>query len=277
VLVDAGPDIAAVDRCLGAMGIDRLPLVLLSHLDADHAGGLAGALAGRDVGEVATGTLAPTDDRVAALERTIRRAGGRHAVLRPGDTRAVGEARLEVLAPDPDLATAAAEPNDLSMVVRASQRGVRVLFTGDLGAEAEHRLVRAGVDLRADVLKVPHHGSADADPDFLAATGARVALVSVGGDNTYGHPTDRLLDWLAADRMRVYRTDRDGDVAVVGRAGDWGVAVRGPDAVARSTASAPGTPPVPRTHAAARPPGRPPGEQPAQGRGPQAAGTVGAA
>jgi competence protein ComEC len=238
VLVDAGPEATLVDGCLSRLGVDRLPLVLLSHLDADHAGGLAGALTGREVGVVATGTLSPSDDRVGALERLVGLTGGRHVVLQPGDTRVVGDARFEVLAPLAAAATAAEEPNDLSLVVRASQRGVRVLLTGDLGAEAEQRLVAAGVDLRADVLKVPHHGSADAAPGFLAASGAQVAVVSVGADNSYGHPTDRLLDWLAEDRMRVYRTDRDGDVAVVGRAGDWGVAVRGPDTVARATAGA---------------------------------------
>ncbi len=237
VLVDAGPDAALVDGCLRRLGIDRLPLVLLSHLDADHVAGLAGALAGRQVDEVATATLGPADDRVGALEDLVHRAGSRHVVLEPGQQRTVGSARFEVLAPRAAAATATAAPNDLSMVVRASQRGVRVLFTGDLGADAERRLVADGVDLRADVLKVPHHGSADADPGFLAASGARVALVSVGADNSYGHPTDRLLDWLAGDRMRVYRTDRDGDLAVVGGSDDWGVAVRGPDAVARATAS----------------------------------------
>jgi competence protein ComEC len=74
---------------------------------------------------------------------------------------------------------------------------------------------------------VPHHGSSDADPAFLAASGARVALISVGADNTYGHPTARTLTWLARDGMRVHRTDREGDLAVVGSAGSWGVAVRG--------------------------------------------------
>jgi competence protein ComEC len=70
-----------------------------------------------------------------------------------------------------------------------------------------------------------------------------VALVSVGADNSYGHPADRLLDRLAADGMRTYRTDSDGDLAVVGRAGEWGVAVRGPDVVQRATAD--GLPGVP--------------------------------
>jgi competence protein ComEC len=239
VLVDAGPDGALVAGCLDRLHVQRLPLVLLSHLDADHAGGLAGALANRDVGEVATGALAPTDDRVPHLEEVVAQAGAEHLVLAPGQRRRIGTADFEVLAPDPDRAVAGAAANDLSMVLRATQRGLRVLFTGDLGAEAEARIMADGTDLSADVLKVPHHGSADADAGFIAASGAAVALVSVGADNTYGHPTDRLLDWLAADGMRTYRTDRDGDLAVVGRAGNWGVAVRGPDVVQRATASGP--------------------------------------
>jgi competence protein ComEC len=227
VLVDTGPDVVAVDRCLDRLGIDRLPLVLLSHLDADHAGGLAGALAGRGVGVVATATLSPADHRVGSIDRLVARAGGTRAVLVPGNHRTVAGVSVEVLAPDPARATAAAAPNDLSMVARVTVRGVRVLFTGDLGAQAEARLVSSGIDLRADVLKVPHHGSRDADPEFLAASGARVALISVGADNTYGHPTARTLGWLARDGMRIHRTDREGDLAVVGSARSWGVAVRG--------------------------------------------------
>ncbi|RBY95337.1 ComEC/Rec2 family competence protein [Blastococcus sp. TF02-8] len=227
VLVDAGPEVGPVDACLDRLDIDELPLVLLSHLDADHVGGLAGALSGRDVGVVATGALSPADERAGPLAELVRSAGGTREVLTPGDLRTAGDAVLEVLAPSPRWATAAAEPNDLSLVVRVTVRGVRVLLTGDLGAEAEARLVRDGTDLRADVLKVPHHGSADVDPGFLAATGARVALVSVGADNTYGHPAPRLLDLLTGLGVQVHRTDREGDLAVVGEAGDWGVAAHG--------------------------------------------------
>ncbi len=227
VLVDAGPDIPAVDRCLDDLGIERLPLVLLSHLDADHVGGLAGAFDGRAVGVVATGSLSPADDRLPAVDAQVRRAGAERIRLVPGERWEQGAVALEVLAPAPERATAAAESNDLSLVVRATVHGVRVLLTGDLGAEAEARLHGSGVDLRADVLKVPHHGSGDADPGFLAATRARVALVSVGADNTYGHPARTLLEMLARSGMTVHRTDRDGDVAVVGSAEEWGVAARG--------------------------------------------------
>ncbi len=227
VLVDAGPEVGPVDRCLDRLGIDTLPLVLLSHLDADHAGGLPGALAGREVGTIATGTLSPADDRGAGLAAQVARAGARREVLVPGDVRTVGGARLEVLAPPAEIATAAAEPNDLSLVVRVTHRGVRVLLTGDLSAAAEARLLDRGVDLRADVLKVPHHGSADADPAFLAATGARVALVSVGAGNPYGHPAPGLLSVLTRSGMRVHRTDQQGDLAVVGDDDGWGVSGRG--------------------------------------------------
>ncbi|MGY1914105.1 ComEC/Rec2 family competence protein [Blastococcus sp. SYSU DS0973] len=250
ILLDAGPDVALIDRCLDRLDIDHLPLVLLSHLDADHVGGLAGALGGRTVGVVATGTLSPADDRAPVVDALLRRAGGERTVLVPGDRRSVAGVDLEVLAPDPRRATAAADPNGLSLVVRATVRGLRLLLTGDIGADEEAALLRAGVDLRADVLKVPHHGSGDADAVFLAATGARTALISVAADNTYGHPAPRLLGWLAEAGMRAYRTDRDGDLAVVGRAGDWGVAARGKQAdVSAGAADAPAAavPAGPRT------------------------------
>jgi competence protein ComEC len=256
ILVDAGPDVSDVDRCLDRLGIDELPLVLLSHLDADHVGGLAGALRGRAVGEVVSGTLPPADDRGPVVDELVRQAGSTRAVLVPGDRRTVSGVFLEVLAPEPRRATIAAEANDLSLVVRVTVGGLRILLTGDLGAEVEARLLRDGTDLRADVLKVPHHGSGDADPRFLAATGARIALISVAADNSYGHPAPRLLDWLTDAGMRVHRTDRDGDLAVVGGAQQWGVVAAGKSAGAAAASRpdpvAPG--PSARTAPARRPP-----------------------
>jgi competence protein ComEC len=239
VLVDVGPDVAAEDRCLRRLGITDVPLVLLSHLDADHVTGLAGALAGRRVATVATGTLPPTDHRIGHVNALARRAGAERRTLVPGYRRTIGTATIEVLAPPPEIATASAQPNDLCLLVRVVQRGVRILLTGDLNAEAEMRILARGVDVRADVLKVPHHGSADADPDFLAATGARVALISVGADNPYGHPTARTLTWLTRDGMQVHRTDREGDLAVVGARGDWGIAHRSDGRPAAAAAAPP--------------------------------------
>jgi competence protein ComEC len=94
LLVDTGPEVGSIDRCLDRLGIDRLRMVLLSHLDADHAGGLAGALAGRVVDVVATGALSPADDRRGAVDRLAARAGARRVVLLPRDRWLLGPAAL---------------------------------------------------------------------------------------------------------------------------------------------------------------------------------------
>ena len=105
--------------------------------------------------------------------------------------------------------------NDSSILGRITVQGIGLVVTGDLETDGQDRAVTAGLDLRADVLKVAHHGSARQSPDFLAATGARLALVSVGAGNSYGHPAARTVDALGLLGMRVMRTDRNGAVAVV--------------------------------------------------------------
>ena len=109
------------------------------------------------------------------------------------------------------------DPNNNSLVVLVEVDGVRVLLAGDAQVEEQSELVAAlGPErLRADVLKVAHHGSAYQDPDFLAAVHPRLALVSVGAGNPYGHPNLVMLAGLRRDGARVLRTDLDGDLAAV--------------------------------------------------------------
>jgi competence protein ComEC len=90
-----------------------------------------------------------------------------------------------------------------------------MLMTGDLEPESQRAVVASGVDLKADVLKVPHHGSGQQDQTFIQASGARLALISVGIDNDYGHPAPRTLDLLSHAGMTIARTDTQGSVAVV--------------------------------------------------------------
>ncbi len=106
-------------------------------------------------------------------------------------------------------------------------RGVRMLMSGDMEPEAQQRLDASLPGLRVDVLKVPHHGSRYQDPDLLDGLGARLALVSVGRDNDYGHPAAATLALLRRAGMRVERTDEDGDVAVTVRDGRLGVTAPG--------------------------------------------------
>jgi competence protein ComEC len=94
-------------------------------------------------------------------------------------------------------------------------RSFRMLFTGDAGAEAEQRLLASGVDLRADVLKVGHHGSAyGSTPEFVRAVSPKHAIISVGRDNLFGHPAPSTIETLRESGATVYRTDRSGALAV---------------------------------------------------------------
>jgi competence protein ComEC len=105
--------------------------------------------------------------------------------------------------------------NNASVVLLVQVRGVRILAAGDVEPEAQELLAEELPGLRVDVLKVPHHGSRYQDPAWLTSLGARLAVVSVGEDNDYGHPARSTLDLLRAGGAAVARTDQRGDLAVV--------------------------------------------------------------
>jgi competence protein ComEC len=192
---------------LAHLGVRRVDLAILSHADVDHCGGLLGLAERMPVGELWTGADADAGtcgDRLAALlGRRARQVSG-------GESAGVGEWRLEV-APR---ATGEGE-NRRSLVVRASASGRSVLLTGDLDAAGEGMLRRSGFELRADVLKVGHHGSrSSSEPRFLDAVSPRHALISAGRGNPYGHPAPAVTERLRRRRVAVWRTDLDGLVSL---------------------------------------------------------------
>ena len=226
VVVDAGPDPAVIDACLDRLGVREVPLLLLTHFHADHVDGAAGVLDGREVGAVeGTSLLDP-----AAGVRVVEEATGRDpGVAAYGGTRTFGRVRLQVVWPRPGAPPGDAgesAPNNSSVVLVAEVAGIRVLLTGDVEPSAQAALERDLAGLQVDVLKVPHHGSRHQDLGWLTSLGARVALVSVGADNDYGHPSPDVVTALTAAGARVWRTDLVGDVAVVVRDGEVGVMTR---------------------------------------------------
>lgn len=222
VVVDTGPEPDAVDRCLRRLRIRTVPLLVLSHLHADHIGGIDGVLARRDVHAVVSTTDARTRDGGGELARTVAEAGVELGRIGAGDVLAVGDLVLRVLAPD--AASLGRAENDTSVVMVAETRAGSVLLTGDAEEAALTELTRTGIDVRADVLKVPHHGSRTTPDSFLTAVRPRLAVVSAGSGNLFGHPHPDVVATLRQLGTRVLSTHLHGDIAVV-RAGSGALAV----------------------------------------------------
>ncbi|MET9090635.1 ComEC/Rec2 family competence protein [Streptomyces cyaneofuscatus] len=221
VVVDAGPDPRSVDRCLRDLGVTRVPLVILTHFHADHVRGLPGVLRGRAVGAVQTTSLDEPPEQAAFVRRTA--AAARVAMVRavPGERRRAGPLEWRVLWPRDGpggVVKGAGGPNDSSVTlyVRAAG-GLTLLLLGDLEPPAQRGLLHSPAGLpRVDVLKVAHHGSGFQDAGLLDSVRPKLALISCGADNPYGHPAPRTVDALRAAGARVLRTDTDGAIAVTG-------------------------------------------------------------
>jgi competence protein ComEC len=218
VVVDAGPDPAAVDGCLRDLGVEQVPLVVLTHFHSDHVGGLAGVLRGRSVAAVQVGPLGEPAEQAQMVRQVTKAAGVPLVSAQFGEQRRVGDLRWQVVWPARVIRGEESAANNASIVLLAEIDGVRLLLTGDVEPLAQRALLGHGTLGPVDVLKVPHHGSAHQAPVLLAAADPRVAVVSVGADNDYGHPAPSTMDELTAGGALIARTDRDGDIAVVGPA-----------------------------------------------------------
>jgi competence protein ComEC len=217
VVVDAGPEPSATDRCLRELGIREVSLLVISHFHADHVGGVDGVFRGRRVDEVAAGAF---PEPVAGRQEVLREAAGRGTpVVAPGLgwRWAQGPLTLTVLGPTGRVTGTDSDPNNNSLILMASFDGVRMLLPGDAEVQEQSAVLAAdGPDaLRAQILKVAHHGSPYQDPALLDAVHPSIALVSVEAGNPYGHPNLPMLARLQRDGARVLRTDLDGDVAAV--------------------------------------------------------------
>ena len=194
--------------------IMRVDYALLSHPDRDHFGGLIFLVANFRPKEFWTSGVGSDDASYARLIAVAQSAGARQLVCGGGaPARTIGGVEVRCLWPRPGAVEK--KENNASMVVRMRYGGAAVLFTGDLEAKGERELIATGVDLRAAVIKVPHHGSAtSSSAELIAAVRPGLAAISDGYLNRFGFPDPGVVERYRAAGATVLRTDRDGAVRV---------------------------------------------------------------
>ena len=217
IVVDSGPAPAAMRSCLDRLGIRRVPLLIITHFHADHVDGLIGVTQHRRIAQIWVSPLAPASPLAATVrQQALQRGIPLNAPL-PGTRASVGQAELQVLGPVNHVAVdqdESSRQNDSSLVIMVKTAGLRLLLTGDVEPPGQQAIMSAGMDLQADVLKIPHHGSAQQEAAFLAASHARLAIASAGLNNDYGHPAPRTVQLVRSLGMTLLRTDQNGSIAV---------------------------------------------------------------
>ncbi len=230
ILIDGGPDDSVLECLSRHMPFwDRsIDLVVLSHPQADHMTGLISVLSRYTIEEfVGTGLKNETAEYYA-FQEVLQSASSDMLVPRHGDVIRIGSLTFTVLWPRERMSSSGDgadlqategiqdDLNETSVVLQLQYGEFDAIFTGDIGFNAENQLLSSDYLEDIDVLKVAHHGSKNSSSDeFLQAVKPEISIISVGRNNSHGHPTKEVLGRLEAVGARILRTDLRGDVEVV--------------------------------------------------------------
>lgn len=211
MLIDGGnkSNSSLIYSFLKSHNIQHLDYIIATHPDADHVGGLAGALNYATAG-TAFCTVSAYD--AEPFKDFIKYLGYRDCELsvpNSGDSFYLGCATVTIVYPD----SGVTKTDNTSIALRIEYGDTSFFFTGDCESDDEIAILRSGYDLKSDVLKVAHHGSKySSTSSFINAVAPTYAVISVGGNNNYGHPTDDVLSRLKGTGVTLFRTDIQGDV-----------------------------------------------------------------
>lgn len=222
LVIDVGPDPKLMDKCLKDLNIERIPLLVLSHFHADHVHGLDGVLAGRKVSSVWVSNFdQPKSERDTAVlllgNIPIHQATTGEAVRFQS---AKGRVEIQVLWPSKVQSNFDVLPGDGSAINNSSIAllitvgNLRIFSAGDLEPQAQEAMLALTKIAPVDIYKVSHHGSSFQYLPLLSALHPKIALISVGAGNSYGHPATSTVNSLQSIGAKVLRTDQDGALSV---------------------------------------------------------------
>ncbi len=216
MLVDCGEKEYAetVMQYLTANSVTHLDYFVISHAHSDHMGAAADIIGEINIDNIVLSE--PSDSAIGKkiygeLLDAIDASGADVIIAEPDYTFTLGEAECTILAPF----NVSDEENDNSVILQITAAGTSFLMTGDAEKPVEKELIKTYPDLSATILKVGHHGSkTSSHADFIEMLGAKEAVISVGKDNDYGHPTEQVMKTLTDNNLRIHRTDRDGTIKI---------------------------------------------------------------
>jgi competence protein ComEC len=218
-LIDVGREDEPIDNCLKRLGIARIDLLVLTHFDADHIGGIAGAMRNRTAGLVLISGFKDDRPLVSLVSEVLSRSAESVQIGHRGMTGELGGARWSVLSPTSN-ALEAEDSNDASVVMTFELQEFNVLTLGDLGEPGQQRLLRHSwpqlwvLREKPLVLKVAHHGSKDQSDQLHELIQPDVAIFSVGQGNDYGHPSPKTLSLVYGLGAKVLRSDSQGPISI---------------------------------------------------------------
>lgn len=226
ILVDGGPGRQALSALARYMAWwdKEIDLLVLTHPHDDHVGGLTDILNNYQVGQVLyTGVVHNSPSYLEFLNE-LKESRAELILARPGQLIRLGkDASLEILYPVRDLAgTEAVNLNNTSIVLKLAYGQTQALLTGDIELEAEKELLEKEADLKAQILKVAHHGSnTSSHSEFLEAVDPQYAVISVGQENKFNHPSRRIERRLEYGGIKILRTDQEGDIVFSSDGKSW--------------------------------------------------------
>lgn len=217
-LLDTGPSGARrqIFPYFESLGIKALDGIIISHSHSDHTGGLYHFAGKFEIGTLySSGFFHATKSNDEALKR-LASIGVKHRKIRRGDTIELGGAVIKVLHPPGHWKPRESQINDFSLMLRLSYGEIDFLLTGDAEKAAERAVLKAGLEVESEFLKVGHHGSfTSTSAPFLDAVAPIYAVISCGRKNRFDHPHVVTLDKLTKGRnIKLYRTDEQGTIVV---------------------------------------------------------------